>query len=103
MARTFKITGYLVDPNDNYNAEDIQRILERYADLNSDLKIVSSPEWKWDDNCPENFKGCTTEKYEKRFNSDVVAEYLSKATDKFECYGLGYAQCDICDMVCPYR
>lgn len=67
MARTFKISGFLVDANDNYDAEDIQRTLERYTDLIPDLKIVVSSEWKWDDNCPENFKGCTTEDYERRF------------------------------------
>jgi hypothetical protein len=67
MARTFKITGYLVDANDNYDAEDIERIIEHYTDLIANLKIVSSSEWKWDDDCPENFEGCTEGDYERRF------------------------------------
>ena len=67
MARTFKITGYLVDANDDYDAEDIEGIIERHTDLIANLKIVASLEWKWDDDCPENFKGCTAEDYERRF------------------------------------
>ena len=67
MARTFKITGYLVDANDNYDAEYIEGIFERYTDFIANLKIISSPKWKWDDDCHENFEGCTEEDYERRF------------------------------------
>ena len=66
MARTFKISGYLVDPNDDYDPKDLEGMIQ-FTDMIGDLKVVASTEWEWDDDCPENFVGCTTEDYERRF------------------------------------
>ena len=74
MARTFKVSGYLVDANDDYDAEDVQILIEYHTNLIANLKVVASPEWKWDDDCPENFEGCTTEDYERRFKQRVKKE-----------------------------
>ena len=68
MARTFKITGYMVDANDDYDEDDLQRIIEGHTDLFGNLKIVASSEWEWGDDCPENYKTCSMEDYERRFN-----------------------------------
>ena len=67
MAKTFKISGYLIDANDNYDIEDIKRIIEYHTDMIANLNIIASPEWKWDDDCPENYEGCKAEDYERRF------------------------------------
>lgn len=68
MAKTYKIQGYLVDANgDDANVVDIENIIDRFTDLFGDLGVTVSPDWEWDDDCPENKQGCTIADYERRF------------------------------------
>lgn len=73
MAKTYKITGYMVDANgDGCNEVDIQAVLERYTDLFGDLNVIISPQWKFDDDCPENMEGCTQSDYEKKGSMGII-------------------------------
>lgn len=71
MAKTYKIEGYLVDANgDDENLVDISEVLNRHTDLFGNLNVTISPDWKWDDDCPENFEGCSPEDYARRFETN---------------------------------
>ena len=71
MAKTYKIYGYLVDANgDDNNLVDIEEVFNSYTDLFGNLNVTVSPNWEWDDDCPENKKGCSNEEYEKRFKEE---------------------------------
>lgn len=72
MAKTYKIEGYLVDANgDDCNLAYIKEILHRSVDLFGNLNVTVSPDWEWDDDCPENKEGCSDEEYERRFKEEV--------------------------------
>ena len=75
MAKTYKINGYIVDPNgDDYNEIDICKLLDRYTDSFYRITTVQSPTWEWDDDCPENHESLTDEMCEKRFERMISHE-----------------------------
>lgn len=71
MARMYKITAYIVDPNNVYDDGE-----QCFADM-IERKDVFSPtpiqhemvEFEWDDNVPVNYVGCTAEDC-RRFMDD---------------------------------
>lgn len=72
MAKTYKVSGYIVDPNgDDLNLLDIPYILETYGDVSPHfmkLCVTESPTWEFEDDCPENHGPLTDEMCERRFN-----------------------------------
>lgn len=67
MAKTYHITGYIVDSNgDDLNRLDIGKIIAD-NELFGTLNIRTSSTWEFTDDCPENFKDCAFADYESRF------------------------------------
>jgi hypothetical protein len=69
MAKIYKISAYLVDPNDYY--EDVEAWFERVIDrseLFCPVPIKSeSVEFEWDDDLPITYIGCKEEECEQYF------------------------------------
>lgn len=70
MAKIFKISGYLVDPNGDCTSEDIQCEID-----NTDLGFtehtkIEEREFKWDDSLPINRVDCPESEYEKYFRGE---------------------------------
>ena len=70
MAKIYKLTVYLVDPNDYY--EDVDEWFEMVIDGSEVFCPVpiehKTVEFEWDDNLPINYIGCKKEDCEKYFN-----------------------------------
>lgn len=69
IAKTYKVSGYVVDPNgDDFNRLDIPYLLETYGDVSiMRLSVTESPTWEFEDDCPENHGPLTDEMCERRF------------------------------------
>ena len=71
MAKIYKITAYIVDPNDRYDDGE-----EWFEDVMNNDGYVFCPvliehqtvEFEWDDNLAINYIGCTKEDCEKYFD-----------------------------------
>lgn len=69
MSKIYKMTAYLVDPNEHY--KDVEDWFFRAID-GTEMYCPRPIEWEgiefeWDDNLPINFIGCTKEDCEKYF------------------------------------
>ena len=68
MAKIFKISGYMVDPNGDLEAEDLRVSLEEDYDAiahHIQIEEVDLPEW--DDDNPLNRLDCPVAECEKYF------------------------------------
>ena len=73
MAKIFKISGYLVDPNGDYDAKDfVVGINEGFDAFGHHVKVEEVDIGEWDDDHPLNKIGCTVEECEKYFTAKVV-------------------------------
>lgn len=72
MAFLHKISGYLVDINEEYFEEDIVTELEERLDLSSQHLHVETAEVEgWDDENPLNYRNCDLAECEKYFKANV--------------------------------
>ena len=68
MARIFKISGYLVDANGDYDAEQLEVALKEDYDLIAHhIRVEERDIGEWDDDCPLNDFDCPKEECEKYF------------------------------------
>ena len=69
MARIHKVVAYIVDPNEEFKAEDIETVLQYHFSCD-DTRIKSSEKFVWDDNLLINKVNCPIEEYEKYLNQN---------------------------------
>lgn len=69
MAKLFKVSGYYLDPNGEYDADSLAVILgEQAADMPSHYIVVKEADiGEWDDNHPLNMCDCPVSECEKYF------------------------------------
>ena len=76
MARTFRISGYLVDGGTEFeNGQELIDIMdEGFSNMGlfcHQLHVEKSEEYEWDDDLPENEVNCDMDDLEKRFVNDT--------------------------------
>ena len=68
MAKIHKISGYLVDPNGEYNEDSLTTYLEfDFDQMFQHLHIATSDIGEWDDDNPLNYFNCDLAECEKYF------------------------------------
>ena len=68
MAKIFKISGYFVDPNDNFDAEDIKIFLDESFDvISKHTKVEEVDIGEWEDENPHNYIDSPESECEKYF------------------------------------
>ena len=68
MAKLFKISAYIVDPNGEFNENYLRDDLEYYHDIHMcHLKVEGTDIGEWDDNLAINRVNCGLEEFEKYF------------------------------------
>ncbi len=69
MAKIFKVTGYFVDPNDDWNGDTLKTAFEENNDLISHHVNVDEKDiGEWEDDNPLNLCECPISECEKFFN-----------------------------------
>lgn len=72
MAKIFKIEGYLIDPNGDYNKEDIEVDLDQNFDaIAHHIKVQERDIGEWEDDNPLNYYNCPESECEKYFSRRV--------------------------------
>ena len=70
-SKIYKISGYIVDINDEYGEDYIRWLLESYSDLTAKhLKIESANIGEWDDDHPLNYRNSDISECEKYFTKE---------------------------------
>lgn len=83
MAKIFKISGYYIDPNGDWDESDLQTELEERFDLiDQHIKVESKDIGEWEDNNPLNKYDCPVEECEKYFSKIVLNNDGRIKTDK---------------------
>ena len=68
MAKIFKIEGYLIDPNGDYDREDIEVDLEQNFDVIAHhIKVQERDIGEWEDDNILNYHNCPKSECEKYF------------------------------------
>lgn len=68
MAKIFKISGYFVDPNSDYTADDLRGAFENNIDIFSKyLNIEERDIGEWEDDNPLNYINCPKSECEVYF------------------------------------
>lgn len=69
MAKIFKISGYLVDPDDLYRLSEIEAGISYALDgmVHQHIRVEESDIGKWDDESPLNYDNCDLAECEKYF------------------------------------
>ena len=60
MAKIYKISGYIVDANDDFNEDDYDISINKFKAESADIG-------EWYDEHPLNYINCPIEEYEKYF------------------------------------
>lgn len=96
MATIYKISGYIVDINDDFNEDDLKWTLERYDFSIKHFKAESADIGEWYDDHPLNYYKSDISECEKYFNNEETAhwEWYEHAYD----WGLGGYVCSNCHM-----
>ena len=76
MAKIFKISGYLVDPDDLYRLSEIEAGISYVLDgmVHQHIHVEESDIGKWDDESPLNYDDCDLAECEKYFKRKVPVE-----------------------------
>lgn len=76
MAKIFKISGYLVDPDDLYRLSEIEAGISYALDgmVHQHIHVEESDIGKWDDESPMNYDNCDLAECEKYFKRKVPVE-----------------------------
>ena len=114
MAKIHKVTAYIVDPNEEYDKDKIEGVLDNYLNA-TNIEVKSSKDFKWDDNLPINMVDCSVEEYKKyldykpvpcdcfktRIRKEPRYNQLTGRIDHYvdvkETYCSGTRECDLCD------
>ena len=67
MAKIYKILGYIIDANDDYNESDLQWLLERYDLSIKHFQVESADIGEWYDEIPLNYRNSDISECEKYF------------------------------------
>ena len=68
MAKLFKISAYIVDPNDEFSEDYLRDDLEYCHDIHMrHLKVEGTDIGEWDDNLAINRINCGIEEFKKYF------------------------------------
>lgn len=69
MAKIFKISGYLVDPDDLYRLSEIEAGISYVLDgmVHQHIHVEEADTGKWDDESPLNYDNCDLAECEKYF------------------------------------
>ena len=105
MAKIYKLTGYLIDPNGDWSEDDIVAEIENLDLIHHHIRCDVADIGEFYDKHPLNYNNCSIEECEKYFNSNVCnniptavkSDYLCKTcvwTDKCSHYGM-------CSHGCP--
>ena len=76
MAKIFKISGYLVDPDDLYRLSEIKAGISYALDgmVHQHIHVEESDMGKWDDESPLNYDNCDLAECEKYFKRKIPVE-----------------------------
>lgn len=76
MAKIFKISGYLVDPDDLYRLSEIEAGISYALDgmVHQHIHVEESDMGKWDDESPLNYDNCDLAECEKYFKRKIPVE-----------------------------
>ena len=73
MAKLFKLTAYLVDPNDTFDESNLEDYLiwrlQKYLDIDH-IHLSSADIGEWNDDHPINNYNCPEAEYEKYFKEN---------------------------------
>ena len=75
MAQLFKLSAYLVDPNDTFDVSNLEDyLIWRLRDeLDIDhIKLEAATIENWRDDHPINYYNCSEAEYEKYFKENIV-------------------------------
>ncbi len=76
MAKIFKISGYLVDPDDLYRLGEIKAGISYVLDgmVHQHIHVEESDIGKWDDESPLNYDNCDLAECEKYFKRKIPVD-----------------------------
>lgn len=76
MAKIFKISGYLVDPDDLYRLSEIYACISYALDgmVHQHIHVEESDMGKWDDESPINYDNCDLAECEKYFKRKIPVD-----------------------------
>ena len=76
MAKIFKISGYLVDPDDLYRLSEIEAGISYALDgmVHQHIHVEESDMGKWDDESPLNYNNCDLAECEKYFKRKIPVD-----------------------------
>lgn len=87
MAKIFKISGYLIDPDGDHKAEHMEFGIGGYHDMISQhVHVEEADIGKWDDESPLNYDNCDLAECEKYFKNKYPKEKkdeIQKETDSY--------------------
>lgn len=94
MAQIFRISGYLIDPNDNCNKDEITlAVTERLGVCCQQLHIESADIGEWDDENPLNYEDCDlsycSQYFKKIGNNIEFKRSLPRKGEKYKHFKLG--------------
>ncbi len=70
MSKIFKISGYYIDPNGDWDNVDVKDFLEEHPDLIAKhISVEEKDIGEWDDDHPLNYKNSDIKECEKYFNN----------------------------------
>ena len=96
MAKIYKISGYIIDVNEDVNEDDLQWALERYDFSIKHFKAEAADIGEWYDEHPLNYYKSDISECEKYFSNEKTAhwEWYEHAYD----WNLGGYVCSNCHM-----
>ena len=73
MAKIFKISGYIIDVNDEVTQNDIELLFDHDKYINiSRLECRQSKEFEWHNDIDINFTDAKQEDFEKYFDEELI-------------------------------
>jgi hypothetical protein len=79
MAKIYKLTGYLIDPNGDWSEDDIVTEIENLDLIHHHIKCDVADIGEFYDEHPLNYNNCGVEECEKYFNSNVCNNKIPPA------------------------
>ncbi len=73
MAKIFEFHGYYVDPNDDYNAEELEILFsEKFDVMSHHIKVDERDIGEWEDENPLNYTDCHISECMRYFNDGNI-------------------------------
>lgn len=94
MAKIFRFSGYLIDPNESCDEDDIElSVTEKLGMLSQQLHIESADIGEWDDDNPLNYENCDLaycSQYFKQIGNNIEFDRpLPQKGEKYKHFKLG--------------